>query len=195
MPYKRFVLADITRLSRRYVEEDEVSYRALVRCQGMAIGYAGEPATDRQLSPTTLWRWLRDLGCSVRLQAGLRLLRQKDPDLALHRQIRPVAPRKYRSELRREQLQTARLLLAVANVFQRLFGQVIYPRLRIEDSYYKRPFLSISKVQNTRRVATHTGHWPEIAPFCSLGVPNKTAILLNIWVLSRQWPGDCRLGS
>ena len=37
-----------------------------------------------------------------------------------------------------------------------------------EDSYYKRPFLSISKVPNTRRVTTHTGHWPEIAPFCAL---------------------------
>ena len=29
---------------------------------------------------------------------------------------------------------------------------------RHEDSYYKRPFLSISKVSNTRNVATHTGH-------------------------------------
>ena len=29
------------------------------------------------------------------------------------------------------QLQTGRLLLAVAPVFQRLFGQVIFPRLRI----------------------------------------------------------------
>ena len=28
----------------------------------------------------------------------------------------------------------------------------------LDNSYYKRPFLSISKVPNTRRVATHTGH-------------------------------------
>ena len=134
MPYKRFVLADITRLSGRYVEEDETSYRSLVRCQGMAIGYVGEHALDRQLSPTTVWRWLRDLGCSMRLQAGLRLIRQKDPDLALHRQIRPVALRKYRSELRREQLQTGRLLLLVAKVFNHLFDQVIFPRLRNASS-------------------------------------------------------------
>ncbi len=40
-----------------------------------------------------------------------------------------------------------------------------------ENSYYKRPFLSISKVPYTRSVATHTGHWPEIVPFCTLKCP------------------------
>jgi len=130
VPYKRYVLADITRLSGRYVEEDKTSYRSRVRRRGMAIGYAEACATDRQLSPTTVWRWLGDLGCSLHLQAGLRLIREKDPDLALHRQIRPVAPRKYRSEPRRKQLQTGRFLLSVAKVFNRLFGQVIFPRLR-----------------------------------------------------------------
>ena len=131
VPYKRFILADITRLSGRYVEADEASYRSVVRCRGMAIGYAEEPSTLKQLSPTTLWRWLGDLGaCQARLQAGLRLIQQKDPRLALHRQIRPVAARKYRTERRREQLQTGRFLLSVAEVFNHLFGQVMFPRLR-----------------------------------------------------------------
>jgi hypothetical protein len=131
VPYKRFVLADITRLSERYVEADEASYRSVVHCQGMAIGYAEEPSMSKQLSPSTVWRWLGDFGaCAARLQAGLRLIQEKDPSLALHRQIRPVAPQKYRTEQRREQLQTGRFLLAVAEVFNRLFGQVIFPRLR-----------------------------------------------------------------
>lgn len=131
VPYKRLVLADITRVSGHYVEADEASYRAVVRPQGMGIGYAETPSTERQLSHTTVWRWLGDLGaCRARLQAGLRLIQDKDPSLALHRQIRPVATRKYRTELRREQLQTGRFLLAVAAVFQRLFGQVMFPRLR-----------------------------------------------------------------
>lgn len=131
VPYKRFVLPAIMRLSGCYVEQDEASYRSVVRCRGMAMGYAQEPSTYRQLSPTTVWRWLGDLGaCRARLQEGLRLIHEKDPSLALHRQIRPVIARKYRTEQRRERLQTGRFLLSVAEVFYRLFGKVMFPRLR-----------------------------------------------------------------
>jgi len=131
VPYKRFVLAAITGLSGRYVDSDEASYRAVVRRQGMALGYVEDPSQSKQLSPSTVWRWLGDLGVGTkRLQAGLRLIQDKDPRLMLHRQIRPVAVRKYRTEHRRELLQTGRLLLVVAAVFHRLFDQVIFPRLR-----------------------------------------------------------------
>ncbi len=131
VPYKRYVLADITRLSGRYVESDEASYRSVVRGRKMAIGYAEEPSASKQLSPSTVWRWLGYLGaCGARLQEGLRLIQDKDPSLALHRLIRPVAARKYRTETRRELLQTGRLLLSVAEAFNHLFGRVIFPRLR-----------------------------------------------------------------
>jgi hypothetical protein len=131
VPYKRFVLAEITRLSGVYVEQDEQSYRSVVRHNKMAIGHAEEPSTDRQLSPSTVWRWLSALGaCGAHVQAGLRLLQEKDPRLALHRQIYPVAARKYRTEQRREQLHTARFVLCVAEAFYRTFGRVMFPRVR-----------------------------------------------------------------
>ena len=121
VPYKRFVLAAITERCARYVEPDETSYRAVVRSQGMALGYAEDAAASKQLSASTVWRWLSDLGAGTkRLQAGLRLIQAKDPSSVWHRQIRPMAPRKYRSAHRREALQTGRLLLVVAPVFERL---------------------------------------------------------------------------
>jgi hypothetical protein len=68
--------------------------------------------------------------CGALLQEGLRLLQDKDPCLALHRQIYPVGSRKYRTEQRREQLHTARFVLCVAETFYRTFGRVMFPRVR-----------------------------------------------------------------
>lgn len=130
MPYKRFVLADITRLSGSYVEADEATYRSVV-----GIGHRDELPLEKQVSHSTVWHWLSDLGTwKARLQEGLRLLQEKDPGLGVHRQIRPVAARKYRSEWRREQLYTARFLLRIADAFSRIFGQVLFPRLRNTSS-------------------------------------------------------------
>jgi hypothetical protein len=131
MPYKRFVLAEIARLSGAYVEQEEHTYRSVVQHDKMAIAHAEQPCTDRQLSPSTVWRWLHALGaCGALLQEGLRLLQDKDPRLALHRQIYPVGSRKYRTEQRREQLHTARFVLCVAETFYRTFGRVMFPRVR-----------------------------------------------------------------
>jgi hypothetical protein len=74
-------------------------------------------------SETVYLRWLHALGaCGALLQEGLRLLQDKDPRLALHRHIYPAAGRKYRTEQRREQLQTARFVPCVAGTFYHTFS-------------------------------------------------------------------------
>jgi hypothetical protein len=123
-PYKHYVLHDMMALSKRYAENDTATYRSVSCCIG-----SGEQ--DDQLSPTTLWRWLGDFGaCEQLLQRGLRLLQRKDPELTLHRQMRPVATRKWRREPRRQCLESARWLMVVCEAFSRLFGRSLFPRLR-----------------------------------------------------------------
>jgi hypothetical protein len=123
-PYKRYVLHDMMALSERYVGNDPATYRGVTCCIG-----SGEQG--RQLSPTTLWRWVGDLGACERLaQAGLRLLQRQAPELALHRQMRPVAAHKWRSEPRRQRLEQARFFAVVFEAFFRIFGRSLFPRLR-----------------------------------------------------------------
>lgn len=100
MPYKRYVKDDVLEFSRQYVEDDCSSYRDVVQDNASAIGYdSGEETIDeRQLAPSTLWRWLSYIGSLQQvLGRALHLIRQKSPSSGIFRQIRPVHVRKYRS--------------------------------------------------------------------------------------------------
>jgi hypothetical protein len=132
-PYKRYVLMDIERLSEDYLE-NEKTYQQMVSCEDGAIGYEQKDGKidDRQLSPSTPWRWLDFLGTmNNTLTGALNLIRQKSPDSYLFRQLLPLSRGKYRTQNRKIILQSAWKLLQANQIFQRLFADKIFPRYEI----------------------------------------------------------------
>jgi hypothetical protein len=105
------------------------TYRAAVRERRLPPSY--EPHTPgRQLSHTTLWRWLSWLGSLRQLvQFATGLILEKDPSADVHRQKFPLANSKHRSESRRQTLQEAARLFQVAEIFSRTFGRSLFTHL------------------------------------------------------------------
>jgi hypothetical protein len=93
------------------------------------------------LSPTTVWRWLSWLGgmphpqAGTRLRAVMGLIREKDPNATLHRELWGVPAEKYRSRRRRDTLQRAMQLLVADRVCAKLFGKGIFPRYGISRGW------------------------------------------------------------
>ena len=121
--------------SKDYLGQD-VSYRDAVRHQGRPIFHDDAtpcrvPNDDPPaLAPSTLWRWLSWLGSlSETVRAAGQLIRQKQPGEILHREAWPLPAHKYRSQQRRQVLQRAARGIVVNQIFQRLFGWEIFPRL------------------------------------------------------------------
>jgi hypothetical protein len=81
------------------------------------------------LAASTVWRWLSWLGSLENMlrEAG-KLIRQKAPGSALHREPWPLSARKYRSDARRQALQRAAQCLVIEPLFRELFDQEIFPR-------------------------------------------------------------------
>ena len=132
LPHKRYVLMDIERLSRDYVEDEQQTYRKVVSDQDMPIGYQGcdNEIDERFLVPSTPWRWISSLGSIKKtLNQALHLIRQKDPKNSIFRDIFLVAPRKYRSSQRKTILENTWRLLRAGMEFHRLFGHKIFPHL------------------------------------------------------------------
>lgn len=101
--------------------------------QGRVIGYVTPPnqkkIDERALHRSTLWRFLAFLGLqTAALQTGLQLWSEHDPLSRMHRFVGAVAPHKYRSEQRREILQTGRRLLHLVDRWDRAFAEPFFPR-------------------------------------------------------------------
>jgi hypothetical protein len=133
LPYKRYVLGAILDFAQRYVNSPEASCRAAVHSDAGALGYTETEEggiDERQMSHTTLWRWLACLGAMTALaDQGMDLLRQKDPHFELHRAVTMFPAKNYRSKSRKNLLQQAASLLQVARDFRRLFSSRLFPTL------------------------------------------------------------------
>lgn len=127
VPYKRYVRDDLEALSARYVEEDHVSYRSVVRPGGSATGYEDNP--ECQLEHSTVWKWLGWHATQDKHAAGmLEWIRCRNSSHGIFRTMLPVAPRKYRSDRRKRELEQARLLLQTVRVYRGLSGSLPLPR-------------------------------------------------------------------
>ena len=62
------------------------------------------------------------------LEAGMRLLAERDLHHAIHRFTGAVAPHKFRSERRQQILRTARRLLNLIDRWNRIFPERFFPR-------------------------------------------------------------------
>ena len=130
LPYKRYTTPSILDRAKRFFQGRGTSYRRAMWVDRQRIVYAPHDGEEdlRQLSHTTLWRWVGWLGgASDLLAAGLKLIRDKDPGADLFRRLYPIDPRRYRSEERRQVLQDAARLLDVAGEFERLFDTSFFP--------------------------------------------------------------------
>ncbi len=124
---------DIERLSEDY-PENEKSYQQTVSCEGEAIGYEEKDGKidERQLSPSTPWRWLGFLGSmNNTLSQSLNLIEQKAGQSSIFRQLLPIWPGKYRTDERKLLLQNAWKLLQANRLFKHLFGYPIFPGYEI----------------------------------------------------------------
>jgi hypothetical protein len=130
VPHKRYTARSILGRLRRFFRGCGVAYRRAVWVGRQRIVYAPHHGQEdlRQLSHTTLWRWVGWLGGMTGLWAvASKLIRDKDPSVDLFRQLYPLDPRRYRSEQRRQVLQSAARLLDAAECFGRLFGVRVFP--------------------------------------------------------------------
>lgn len=140
MPHKRFVQQAVLEKAQDYLGRED-SYEKVVqddrRCvYDDRVAPAGEHASEREppvgLAPSTVWRWLSWLGGldNTRRAVG-KLIREKEPQVTLHREPWGISPTKYRSDMRRRTLQQALQLITAGKLFERLFGREIFPDFAI----------------------------------------------------------------
>jgi len=125
LPHKRYVLTDIKRLSKQYLEDEHQSYRTTVTFKGLPIGYQekDDKNVDHFLDPSTAWRWIRWLGFNRSYaNQGLHLTGHIVQHSSIFQLVPRVVSGKYRSLHRKIILQSAKALLYTEQEFQRLFG-------------------------------------------------------------------------
>ncbi|MCP4911591.1 MAG: hypothetical protein GY909_00620 [Oligoflexia bacterium] len=120
IPCKRYVKEKVLELSRKYVEDDDTSYRKVASNNRFPIVHeTGEHYFDH----TTVWRWVGYIGSlEQRLSRALKLIREKEPSSKIFRQIHPVNPRKYRSKGRRKLLDRCMRLFILEREFKKVFN-------------------------------------------------------------------------
>ena len=125
-PYKRYLACCVMEGGRGYLDEDRMTYRKAVRREGAAIAYEdGQDGSidERQLTPSTVWRWLGFVGSMVTvIRKAVEMIGGKDPSSPLFRAPCVVASNKYRSLKRKMVLQRAVRLLEIEPVFFSLFS-------------------------------------------------------------------------
>ncbi len=138
LPHKRYVLPVIERLAMDYLENEQQSYRETASFQGSPIPYPEQDGqiTDSYFAHTTPWRWIGFFGSMEAILKQTRhLIKQKDPDSSIFREIAPIHPRKHRTPDRKTILQNARDLLRASLEFKALFGLKIFPHLAPHSSW------------------------------------------------------------
>lgn len=134
MPYKRYTIPTICTFSRRYVENDEMTYSKLI--QETPILY--DISTERELYPSTIHRWISRLGqLNTTVAKSQDFILQADPASTICRDMPglTVASRKYNREARKIVLLTCRKIMEIEKRFRRLFDVSIFHQLAIRCAY------------------------------------------------------------
>jgi len=111
VPYKRYTLPMIKAYCRHYVENVEISYRALIN--EMPVQY---PDSQKESSHSTIHRWISTIGDYTGIiRKAHDLILQKSPESAVCRESAKLSvhPKKYRSQLRKQILIQCRRLIVL----------------------------------------------------------------------------------
>jgi transposase-like protein len=128
MPYKRHVKETVTKLSGKYVFDESprgrVTYKEAVEVKRLPIGYVDKEGNPQEhyISPSTVWKWIGCLGSGSWLEKMLSMIKEKEPQTGIFREVKIVAVYKYRSEKRKTILERCMKYLEAAVDFKRLFG-------------------------------------------------------------------------
>ncbi len=126
LPRKHYLACCLMARSRRYAEDDRMTYRKGVKREGMAVAHENDgdgKINERQLAASTLWRWVGCVGSMVKvLSKALEMIRDKDPSSQIFRAPCVVLPYKYRSQERKMILQSAMRIFGIEETFSSLFG-------------------------------------------------------------------------
>jgi len=127
VPYKRYTKENILKVSQIYVEEEKASYRGVVEENGGIYEDDINKDQPRDLSHTTLWRWLSFLSSLIsQISNALDIIKQKSPTSDIFRKFFSIPPHKYRSELRKIVLQQCLKLFKTEVEFVRIFNHSIF---------------------------------------------------------------------
>jgi hypothetical protein len=134
MPYKRYTAATICEFTRQYVENDKMSYRGVINQTPLL----SETKPERELSHTTIHRWITTLGrMDMTLARAQDLIMQANPLSTISRDMAAVeiTCRKYTTEARKTLLLTCRKILKTATRFCQQFGVSIFHHLAPKNAY------------------------------------------------------------
>jgi len=130
LPYKRYVMIDIERLTNDYIKNNQ-SYKQTVSNDNEPIGYKDHEGIidERNLSKTTLWRWIGFFGnLEKTINGAFNLVRQKDSNCQIFRKAYPVSALKYQTSERKRIIQNTMKLFHINEFFQskKFFGNSIF---------------------------------------------------------------------
>ena len=134
MPYKRYTTATICEFTRRYVENDDMSYRGVIN----ETPLFSETTPERELVHTTIHRWITTLGrMDMTLARAQDLIMQANPLSTISRDMAAVgiACQKYTSEARKSLLLTCRKMLKTGTRFCQQFEVSIFHHLAPQSVY------------------------------------------------------------
>ena len=150
LPNKRYVREDIFKRSLCFVENENMSYRQVVKDAGKAI-FHGNPEKleetiskyglgaigSREFAHSTVHSWLTTIsGFKEATNKALHMIRTKSSTSKIFRKIQPVFPRKYRSRKRKEILQMAFQFLKTENEYKAIFKISIFPHFKTACCFF-----------------------------------------------------------
>jgi len=135
LPHKRYTRQSVAERFRRYLDNDNLTYRQSVQDDDMPVCYDTEidPSADgRCLAHSSVWRWMSTPGgLKKTMRKAIDLIKQSKPaspvfhsPANLH-----VAKNKYRSKARLAVLKICRQLFLVEDQFNALYSHSIFPDL------------------------------------------------------------------
>jgi transposase-like protein len=133
LPYKRYTLPTIMSFTHRYVNDEPMTYRKLVKEE--ALGYENSATGDineRQLAHSTIFRWITTLGSFPKIiRKGQDLINQANPASTICRDLAGLAVsiKKYLSIERKKLLRDCRQILHLEVFYQLTFETSIFPKL------------------------------------------------------------------
>jgi len=133
LPYKRYPLQTILDYASRYTENERATYQSVI--QSSPIGY---PEDERQLTPSTPWRWIATLGKLTHLlNRAQHLILQADAAGAVTRHLAALTlpPKKYRTTARKTLLIQCRKLLHTEAACRNLFDMSLFPNLATTSGF------------------------------------------------------------